>query len=236
MYELKFSGFLVVILISVACAQQQCTRFYDLQPNRMINITSFNYPGALPSGSNCRFRLKAPSNHVIYLSCRFELVSNCEIHFFEYVNLNRVLNARNIKNISILVSVYKIPNVFENLFLVSSQTPVARSSCSSPGMVTSSFGMANATAEWVRSTGYRTSRPWPSPTIRALRRPSSDPDLTAKRWPVRRPATAAGPFRPALPTEWRRESTSFPRWWASATWPPTCPFSAAGVSSAIGSS
>ncbi|XP_039494216.1 venom serine protease [Drosophila santomea] len=74
MYEPKIAAILSLLsFISLSCAQQQCTRFFDLIPNRTINITSFNYPGAIPSGSNCRFRLKAPSNHVIYLSCRFEL-------------------------------------------------------------------------------------------------------------------------------------------------------------------
>ncbi|KAH8316288.1 hypothetical protein KR067_004596 [Drosophila pandora] len=73
MAGLKWSGFLALFLVSSAFGQQQCTRMYDLQPNRVLNITSANYPGALPSGSSCRFRLRAPSNHVIHLSCRFEV-------------------------------------------------------------------------------------------------------------------------------------------------------------------
>ncbi|XP_017061292.1 venom serine protease [Drosophila ficusphila] len=69
----KFSGFLVTLIFSLVSAQQPCTRFYELPPNQPRNITSLNYPGAIPSGTNCRFRLRAPRNHAIHLSCRFEL-------------------------------------------------------------------------------------------------------------------------------------------------------------------
>ncbi|KAH8277566.1 hypothetical protein KR018_001050 [Drosophila ironensis] len=69
----KVSGFILICVITVASCQQQCTRIFDLHPNRVINITSANYPAALPSGSNCRFGLRAPSNHVIHLTCRFEV-------------------------------------------------------------------------------------------------------------------------------------------------------------------
>lgn len=76
MCGVNFPAFLLLLSVSLALSQQQCTRHYDLQSNRVINISSANYPLALPSGSNCRFRLKAPRNHVIHLNCRFEVVSS----------------------------------------------------------------------------------------------------------------------------------------------------------------
>ncbi|BFG06024.1 venom serine protease [Drosophila madeirensis] len=73
MFLLQLVSFLVALAIGAVAGQQQCTRHYNLLSNQVINITSLNFPGALPSGSSCRFRLRAPSNHVIQLNCRYEL-------------------------------------------------------------------------------------------------------------------------------------------------------------------
>ncbi|EDW00795.1 GH20823 [Drosophila grimshawi] len=60
------------LLISLARAQR-CSREYNLRTNQRFNITSPNYPGTVPPGSNCRYLLRAPVNHVIQLTCRFEV-------------------------------------------------------------------------------------------------------------------------------------------------------------------
>ncbi|KAH8402160.1 hypothetical protein KR009_010251 [Drosophila setifemur] len=86
MKKFIFPGFLLILFSSFTCGQEQCTRFYDLQPNRVINITSANYPAALPSGSSCRFRLKAPRNHVIHLTCRFEMSPDACVSEFLFIS------------------------------------------------------------------------------------------------------------------------------------------------------
>ncbi|XP_030369917.1 venom serine protease [Scaptodrosophila lebanonensis] len=66
-----------LVLVTIAGAQQ-CSRQYNLQINQRLNISSINYPGAYPPGSSCRYLLVAPPNHVVHLSCRFEVYpDNC---------------------------------------------------------------------------------------------------------------------------------------------------------------
>ncbi|XP_034477883.1 venom serine protease [Drosophila innubila] len=68
-------------LFSLANSQQFNWQ-YNLQPNQVINITSSNYPRALPAGSSCRYQLHAPASHVIQLSCRFEVFPDiCQSKF-----------------------------------------------------------------------------------------------------------------------------------------------------------
>lgn len=67
---------LLLPLVLTLADAQSCNWQYNLQTNQPINITSANFPRALPAGSNCRYLLKAPPNHVIHVNCRFEVVRN----------------------------------------------------------------------------------------------------------------------------------------------------------------
>ncbi|XP_068146202.1 venom serine protease [Drosophila tropicalis] len=85
----------IFILLGIqGILSQQCTRQYNLQSNQMINITSLNYPGGLPPGSNCRYRVSAPANHVIQLNCRFELFPDTCNSVFLFVSLDGDLQFR----------------------------------------------------------------------------------------------------------------------------------------------
>lgn len=120
--------FWLLLLFSLA-KSQQCNWQYNLQPNRPINITSSNYPGAFPAGSSCRYQLHAPASHVIRLTCRFEVVS---------------FHREHIVTLSVVSSV-----VFNSGLHCSSPTTVSPTSCSSPATETCSSGMRSAFAAWV---------------------------------------------------------------------------------------
>lgn len=75
MFKLPSLSFLLLLLLLLSMVDaQQCRWQYNLQTNQPINITSSNFPRALPAGSSCRYLIKAPPNHVIHLTCRFEVV------------------------------------------------------------------------------------------------------------------------------------------------------------------
>ncbi|EDW60823.2 uncharacterized protein Dvir_GJ20650 [Drosophila virilis] len=84
MFKLPSPGLLLLLLpllLSMVNAQQ-CNWQYNLQTNQAINITSSNFPRALPAGSSCRYLIKAPPNHVIHLTCRFEVYPDiCQAKF-----------------------------------------------------------------------------------------------------------------------------------------------------------
>ncbi|XP_073846029.1 venom serine protease [Musca autumnalis] len=76
-------------LLMVLCwrpnlAQQQCSVEYHLQNDRQVlNITSRNYPNPYPLGSNCRYRITAPMDHVVVVNCVFEVSPNrCDNDYF----------------------------------------------------------------------------------------------------------------------------------------------------------
>ncbi|KAI9583078.1 hypothetical protein GQX74_012295 [Glossina fuscipes] len=67
------------------CQISQCRPMeYQLRgENQVINITSPYYPGFYATGTNCRYRITAPPDHVVVLSCRYELFPNiCDSESF----------------------------------------------------------------------------------------------------------------------------------------------------------
>lgn len=46
-----------------------------LNDRDVINITSPNHPNVYQPGTNCRHRITAPMDHVVILTCFFEVVS-----------------------------------------------------------------------------------------------------------------------------------------------------------------
>ncbi|XP_065368786.1 venom serine protease [Calliphora vicina] len=57
---------------------------YQIPSERdVLNITSPNYPNAYQPGTNCRHRITAPRDHVVIVTCLFEVVSNvCDTEYF----------------------------------------------------------------------------------------------------------------------------------------------------------
>uniref|UniRef100_A0A1A9W0W6 Peptidase S1 domain-containing protein n=1 Tax=Glossina brevipalpis TaxID=37001 RepID=A0A1A9W0W6_9MUSC len=74
-----FSLILNIIFIHLTiCQIPQChpTEYQLTSENQVINITSPYYPGFYATGTNCRYRVIAPQDHVVMLSCRYELFPN----------------------------------------------------------------------------------------------------------------------------------------------------------------
>lgn len=69
------SIWLFLLTLKFAQAQQCLSMDYQIQNERdIINISSPNYPNAYTPGSNCRHRITAPRDHVVILTCLFEVV------------------------------------------------------------------------------------------------------------------------------------------------------------------
>ncbi|XP_061389443.1 CUB and peptidase domain-containing protein 2-like [Musca vetustissima] len=68
----------------ITSGQQQCSIEYRLQNDRQVlNITSRNYPNPYPLGTNCRYRITAPLDHVVVVNCFFEVAPNrCDNDYF----------------------------------------------------------------------------------------------------------------------------------------------------------
>lgn len=101
MLKLQSASWFLLLLLAMADAQQ-CSWQYNLQTNQPINITSSNFPSALPAGSNCRYLLKAPPNHVIQVNCRFEVVRffkeyllGLELFYTGLISVSRHLSVQN---------------------------------------------------------------------------------------------------------------------------------------------
>ncbi|KAM7343856.1 venom serine protease-like [Cochliomyia hominivorax] len=98
---------IVLVLISflfnteVIWAQQQCVSMdYHLTSDRdIINITSPYYPNAYQPGSSCRHRITAPMDHVVILTCFFEVFPNsCDTENF-FISLDGDLQFRDAERI-----------------------------------------------------------------------------------------------------------------------------------------
>ncbi|TMW46896.1 hypothetical protein DOY81_008023, partial [Sarcophaga bullata] len=65
-------------------AQQCISMDYQIPTERdILNITSPNYPNAYVPGSNCRHRITAPRDHVVIMTCLFEVAPNtCDTESF----------------------------------------------------------------------------------------------------------------------------------------------------------
>ncbi|KAH8245890.1 hypothetical protein KR038_010967 [Drosophila bunnanda] len=126
MCVVNFLAFLLLVSLSLVLGQQQCTRHYDLQPNREININSANYPLALPSGSNCRFRLKAPRNHVIHLNCRFEVFPDTCGSEFLFISRDGDLQFRDVERYCRMGQITRISNYQTMAFAYYSSSPATQ--------------------------------------------------------------------------------------------------------------
>ncbi|XP_017836046.1 venom serine protease isoform X1 [Drosophila busckii] len=84
---LLFSKVLLLLLLFSQSIAQQCSWQYSLRSNQPLNVTSQNFPRALPAGSNCRYQLRAPANHIIQLTCLFEVYPDtCQA---KYLHISR---------------------------------------------------------------------------------------------------------------------------------------------------
>lgn len=67
---------LVILLVVHSVLAQECRRDYQLLNDRqVINVTSPNYPNPYVQGTNCRYRITAPMDHIVVVTCYFEVVS-----------------------------------------------------------------------------------------------------------------------------------------------------------------
>ncbi|XP_075166584.1 venom serine protease [Haematobia irritans] len=82
--RLYFIGLLIIAWCDLYLAQQCSNAEYYIANDRQVfNITSPNYPNAYPRGTNCRYRIVAPMDHMVVVNCVFEVLPDtCNNDYF----------------------------------------------------------------------------------------------------------------------------------------------------------